>query len=397
MRMLPSDPDIETLVRRIDAGQLDLQPDFQRGEVWSEAKRQRLIDSLLRGWHIPPIHVLSVPGQARHEVLDGQQRLAAIRDFVHDRIRIDGRIQPFDEKIAGLNALRFSQLPEDARLGFLASTIRQFMLVDYTPGEPAELFFRLNQPTSLTGAEQRNAFYGAPRSQVRGLVEKLGKSGVDKAFIGFSNSRMAYDDVLARLCVAAERENILQKITAGDLAERYRSNRPFSEQALARSERAAQMLADVRPHVKHAVHLNKATLFSWLWFFLTGDAWDIRLEDHTLVANYFGFFELAQSSGRIDELRAQVPGKTDNHLLFELLALYRDRASARVADVTSVVGRDIALWGVFALVEGKARPELLARERAKDVWDLVAVLKEWEGPIEALVEKSVIDKSWGHI
>lgn len=40
MRLLPSNPDI---VSRIDSGDIDLQPEFQRGEVWGKFKKQRLI------------------------------------------------------------------------------------------------------------------------------------------------------------------------------------------------------------------------------------------------------------------------------------------------------------------------------------------------------------------
>ena len=33
MRLIPWDPDVETIARRIKTGDIDLQPDFQRGEV----------------------------------------------------------------------------------------------------------------------------------------------------------------------------------------------------------------------------------------------------------------------------------------------------------------------------------------------------------------------------
>ena len=45
MHLTPSDPDIATLHRKIRQGRLDLQPNFQRGEVWGKAKKQRLIVS----------------------------------------------------------------------------------------------------------------------------------------------------------------------------------------------------------------------------------------------------------------------------------------------------------------------------------------------------------------
>lgn len=40
MRLLPSDPDIQTIVARIKGGDINLQPDFQRGEVWGSPKKE---------------------------------------------------------------------------------------------------------------------------------------------------------------------------------------------------------------------------------------------------------------------------------------------------------------------------------------------------------------------
>src|SRR5437762_11786862 len=98
MRLLPSDPDVETIVSRIQSGDIDLQPDFQRGEVWGRLKKQSLIDSILRDWHVPPIHVIENAKTRKHEVLDGQQRLAAIRDFVDGQFPVNGQIEPRSEE-----------------------------------------------------------------------------------------------------------------------------------------------------------------------------------------------------------------------------------------------------------------------------------------------------------
>jgi len=111
MKMLPSDPDIQTIYSRIRNGDLDLQPNFQRGEVWTTAKKRKLIDSVLREWHVPPIHVV-VGHLGRQEVLDGQQRLAAIRDFIEGRLTVDGGAEPFDEGISSLDDLLYDELPQ---------------------------------------------------------------------------------------------------------------------------------------------------------------------------------------------------------------------------------------------------------------------------------------------
>ena len=80
MRLIPSDPDVETVVGRIADNSLNLQPEFQRGAVWSRQKQRLLIDSILRNWYVPPLHVVRTEDD-RQEVLDGQQRLTAIYEF----------------------------------------------------------------------------------------------------------------------------------------------------------------------------------------------------------------------------------------------------------------------------------------------------------------------------
>lgn len=119
---------------------------------------------------------------------------------------VDGRIEPYDEEIYGLHGTRYEELPVEWRRKFDQFSIRVFKIVEFEPEEPAELFFRLNQPTKLTSAEQRNAFFGPARS----LVKKLASSFNDVP-IGFSNARMAVDDVVARVLHVRRKRYCSQK------------------------------------------------------------------------------------------------------------------------------------------------------------------------------------------
>ena len=112
MKCQTTELEIETVVSRIKNGDMDLQPDFQRGEIWTPQKKRKLIDSILRGWRIPPIHVV-LNSHAIDEVLDGQQRLAAIRDFNDNIICVDGKIEPFDSSIASLDGMFYRDLPKE--------------------------------------------------------------------------------------------------------------------------------------------------------------------------------------------------------------------------------------------------------------------------------------------
>jgi hypothetical protein len=187
MKLSAWEPDLRTIVNRIDSDDIDLQPDFQRQEVWTLAKKRRLIDTILREWSIPPIHLV-VKDDGILEVLDGQQRLAAIRDFCLDQFAIDGRIEPHDTRISALHGRFYSVLEPAAKRKIDQYTIRAFRITDYEPEEPNELFYRLNQPTVLTAGEQRNALYGPARDQLKALVDSFQQYGNARETIGFSKS-----------------------------------------------------------------------------------------------------------------------------------------------------------------------------------------------------------------
>jgi hypothetical protein len=60
----------------------NLTPSYQRGDVWRNADRQSLMESILRGVPLPSIILLRTGSSTPHEVVDGKQRLTAILRFV---------------------------------------------------------------------------------------------------------------------------------------------------------------------------------------------------------------------------------------------------------------------------------------------------------------------------
>ncbi|MGD9510462.1 MAG: DUF262 domain-containing protein, partial [Geminicoccaceae bacterium] len=266
MLLTASDPDIQTIIGRIHDKDLDLQPNFQRGEVWPLSKKKKLVDSILRNWHVPPIHTVVIPSTGKQEVLDGQQRLAAIRDFVENKFRVDGSIAPHDPEIKTLDGLYYRKLPEPVRRRFNSFQIRFLRITEYKPEEPGELFFRLNQITNITSAEQRNAFYGPVRDQIKALVKIFEDRGNNRETLGFSNSRMAYDDVLAKLLCALEDGRITAKLTASALANRFREDKAINDQIIRTAEIIIEMFSIIRKAKRSPTKFNKATLLSWFIF-----------------------------------------------------------------------------------------------------------------------------------
>ncbi|WP_082223537.1 DUF262 domain-containing protein [Pseudomonas sp. RIT-PI-a] len=344
MHLTPSDPDIATLYRKIRAERLDLQPNFQRGEVWGKGKKQRLVDSVLRGWHIPPIHVIQVPNSERQEVLDGQQRLAAIRDFMQNSFPINGEQEPIERSILELDGLFWEDLSEEIRGKFEDFTIRVLTISDYKPREPGELFYRLNQPTNLTSAEQRNAYFGEARQQVKNLTEFMEESGFSRELMGFSNSRMAYDDILAKFLLTLESGALTKKITANTVTSRYRESTGFSNDMIQASMKCLQNLGDCLASREYPSKLNKATISSWLIFIYR--AIRIGLKPYTVV-EFFSQFEYLRENHEYVIQKDSIPTGMTHAFLLKVMQIYQDRASSRVADTSSVIFRDMILWGMY--------------------------------------------------
>jgi hypothetical protein len=394
MKLIPSDPDVKTIVGRIKDKDIDLQPDFQRGEVWSEPKQRRLIDSILRDWHVPPIHVVQNPDTNTQDVLDGQQRLVAIRDFVNGVFAVDGKIEPISPEIEKLHGLRYEQLPPIWRRQFDQFTIRFFKIIDFEPDEPAELFFRLNQPVALTSAEQRNAFYGPVRTQVKEFVDIL-----EHVPFGFSNSRMALDDVVARVCIAIETRTIAKKLTSAQLTERYRSKIPFSEETLLICYQAVVNFTKSSESWTEKVKLNKATLFSWLWASACSSKY---FRETTPIV-------LAKAISRSDRMRHANEQPLEAGLTFapeiklvgdrhvDLLQFYADRSSSRVSDVASVIARDVLIWIFLAdSCNALERFDLLSNPYLDALHQplLVFLRQENLAPIE-FINDLLAEHSWG--
>ena len=134
---------------------LVLDPDFQRGNVWTPAARSYLIDTILRQLPMPKIYLrttinLGTKASVR-EVVDGQQRLRAIIDFANDKFALTRRASEF----AGL---RYSSLSPELQQVFLEYPIAVGQLLNASDSDVLEVFARLNSYSiQLNPAEKRHA------------------------------------------------------------------------------------------------------------------------------------------------------------------------------------------------------------------------------------------------
>ena len=158
---------------------INLRPEYQRRLVWDVKKRSAFIESLLLNIPIPTLFLYERE-LSRYEVMDGQQRIAAVQDFYSNTYALSGL-----EKWPELNGLRHKDLPDVLKRGLdrrrLSAT---FVVLDSSKSkgpasEDAEdvrkiVFERLNTGgLHLNHQELRNCLYAGPFNQ---LLIDLAKS-----------------------------------------------------------------------------------------------------------------------------------------------------------------------------------------------------------------------------
>lgn len=137
-----------------ESGALRVSPKFQRRGVWRTAAKGHLIDSILLGYSIPPIHIRladDAGGRIIREVIDGQQRVRAVFDFIAGKFRIPRSVS---REWGGKG---FDELDNPAR-----EALRLFSFVVYqykrlNDADVLDMFSRLNMySVSLNAQELRN-------------------------------------------------------------------------------------------------------------------------------------------------------------------------------------------------------------------------------------------------
>lgn len=157
-----------------DASYINLSPTYQRRHRWDNKKRSQLIESLLLNIPIPPIFLFE-NDYNQYEIMDGRQRLEAIKDFLDNSYPLRGM-----EYWSELHGSRFNELPPTIQRGLLRRTISAIVLLAETSRpEDSEidvrmaLFKRLNTGgVKLNPHELRNALYP---SEFNEMLQRLAR------------------------------------------------------------------------------------------------------------------------------------------------------------------------------------------------------------------------------
>lgn len=150
---------------------LILNPDFQRGSVWTPSARSYLIDTILKRLPIPKIYLRTRVDVTTHksirEVVDGQQRLRAIIDFANDGFPLSKRAEEFSGK-------RYSTLAPEDQEAFLSYPVAVDQLINASDEDVLEVFARLNSyNVTLNPAEMRHAQF---QGEFKWAIQKMAHS-----------------------------------------------------------------------------------------------------------------------------------------------------------------------------------------------------------------------------
>jgi len=193
------DPEIDSLYRKWKDGDLDIQPDFQRGFVWDIVKASRLIESILLDIPLPVIY-LSQEKDGKEYVIDGQQRLTSFFSFIDGKLPDPQLPYGKDFKLSSLNVFTeligkfFKNLPRELQRKIRFYKIRTITFRRESEQDlKFEVFERLNTGSvSLNDQELRNCIY---RGKYNDLLWELAEDKTFRELLGIKKPEKRMRDV----------------------------------------------------------------------------------------------------------------------------------------------------------------------------------------------------------
>lgn len=180
-------PDV--IIKKIESLEIQLSPEYQRNHRWDNKTSSRLIESLILNIPIPLIYLSedidigedAEEGKARYSIIDGQQRLTAIRDFFTNKFPLTN-LETFSE----LNDLYYNELP-DFLIRRLEDRGIKFLRIDSTLDSELKyyIFEKLNRGSvNLEPQELRNSIN---RGKFNDLLKELAKESTFRKLLDIKN------------------------------------------------------------------------------------------------------------------------------------------------------------------------------------------------------------------
>jgi hypothetical protein len=180
------------IIRRLREDVIVLSPDFQRNaNLWNVQKQSRLLESILIRIPLPAFYFDGVDN-SKWQVIDGLQRLCAIKNFVVvQTLKLTGL-----EYLKQIEGFSFSELPLSFQRQIEETNIMAYIMNSGTPEIKYNIFKRINTGgVTLNSQEIRNVLnQGIPTD----FVSELASLKVFKQAAVLSTKRMLDEDFVTR-------------------------------------------------------------------------------------------------------------------------------------------------------------------------------------------------------
>jgi hypothetical protein len=168
-------PQIRDLINEREV--INVRPEYQRRLRWSRKQKSLLIESLLLNIPVPPVFLYE-SDLARYEVMDGQQRLNAVHEYLQNDFALIGL-----EKLTYLIGRGYNKLPPKLRRGLDRASLSAIVLLHETRADESDpylvrrlVFERLNTGGStLNKQEIRNSLF---RGNFNDMIVELTRNNV---------------------------------------------------------------------------------------------------------------------------------------------------------------------------------------------------------------------------
>ena len=189
-----SRPDsLHNIIERLRLGEIDMNTDFQRhAELWTTPKMSRLIESILIRFPLPAFY-FDASNDDKWLIVDGLQRLSAIKKFVVDKkLALRGL-----EYLTDFDGKKYDDLHRTYTRRIDECPITLFLIQPGTPeAVKYSIFRRINTGgLVLTDQEIRNAM---AKPAIREYLEELASYEYLKKTIGDQSRRMVDQELVLR-------------------------------------------------------------------------------------------------------------------------------------------------------------------------------------------------------
>ena len=193
------------LLEMLERKELAINREYQRGSgLWPSGARSYFIDTILEEYPFPKLYMYEFidrpHSKIRRELVDGQQRLLTIQDFVNGKFSLSG-----ETSHAGL---RFVDLDDDTREKFLSYSVSVDVIRNAKMDEILQMFRRMNAYTlPLNDAEKRHSmFHGKFKWFINAICDRLNEFFVEyRVFTNRQIVRMADAELLTDCVLTMER------------------------------------------------------------------------------------------------------------------------------------------------------------------------------------------------